>query len=427
MQNTDQLEEDDDFLFAEEEEIEEPQIGAQSTWKIMIVDDEPAIHDVTRLAISKISFQNKGLVFIDAYSGEEAKRLILEHPDTALVLLDVVMETDDAGLQVARYIREEAKNHFVRIVLRTGQPGQAPETEIILNYDINDYKEKTELTKQKLLTTIISCLRSYNDIVTIEHNRQQLIENAHVLKLAKRSAETANQAKASFLSKMSHELLTPLNAIIGYSDLLQEEAAMAGLDDFVPDIQKISEAGQRLSRLYTCILNMSKIEADKLHVTPETFNVCELAHEVILASQAQIRQNQNQLELECANLGTIHTDRNMLYQVLCSLLSNAGKFTQRGTVKLSGERITKENNKEWLRLKVCDTGIGLTAEEMNMIFHPFTQLDNSSTRLHDGAGLGLAIAENYTEVLGGTISIESIKGEGSTFTLELPINILDGL
>jgi signal transduction histidine kinase len=425
MQTANQLE-DDDFLFAEEEEVEELVVEETPTWKVMIIDDEPSIHEVTRLAIGQIVFQNKGLRFISAYSGEEAKRLILEHPDTALVLLDVVMETDDAGLQVARYIREEAKNYFVRIVLRTGQPGQAPETEIILNYDINDYKEKTELTKQKLLTTVISCLRSYNDMMTIEQNRRQLIENAHILKLAKRSAESANQAKTSFLSKMSHELLTPLNAIIGYSDLLQEEAAMAGLDDFVPDIQKISEAGQRLSRLYTCILNISKIEADKLQVSPEMFNVCELAHEVVLASQAQIRQNHNQLQLECLDLGTMHSDRNMLYQILCSLLSNAGKFTQRGTVKLSGERITKES-KEWLKIKVCDTGIGLTIEEMNAIFQPFNQLDNSSTRMHEGAGLGLAIAESYCNVLGGNISIESIKGEGSTFTLEIPVNILDGL
>ncbi len=133
MQNINQLEED---------KIEE----TQATWKVMIVDDEPAVHDVTRLAIGNVSFQNKELFFVDAYSAEEAKRLILEHPDTALVLLDVVMETDDAGLQVARYIREEAKNHFVRIVLRTGQLGQAPETEIILNYDINDYKVKVRLS-----------------------------------------------------------------------------------------------------------------------------------------------------------------------------------------------------------------------------------------------------------------------------------------
>ena len=419
-------EDNDDFLFADEEDVEEVVAEPQPTWKVMIVDDEPAVHEVTHLAIGQIVFQNKGLSFVDAYSGEEAKRLIVEHPDTALVLLDVVMETDDAGLRVARFIREEAKNHFVRIVLRTGQPGQAPETEIILNYDINDYKEKTELTKQKLLTTVISCLRSYNDMMTIEKNRRQLIENEHILRLAKRSAESANQAKTSFLSKMSHELLTPLNAIIGYSDILQEEAAMAGLDDFVPDIQKISEAGQRLSRLYTCILNISKIEADKLQVSPENFNACELANEVALTTQSQIRQNYNQLQIECTELGMIHTDRNMLYQILCSLLNNAGKFTQRGTVKLSGKRITKED-KEWLKIKVCDTGIGLTIEEMNAIFQPFNQLDNSTTRIHEGAGLGLAIAENYTEVLGGTISVESVKGEGSTFILEIPTNILDGL
>jgi len=424
MQSPDQ--EDDDFLFADEEdEDDEVVTESQPTWKVMIVDDEPAVHEVTHLAIGKIVFQNKGLYFVDAYSGEEARRLILEHPDTALVLLDVVMETDDAGLQVARYIREGAKNHFVRIVLRTGQPGQAPETEIILNYDINDYKEKTELTKQKLLTTVISCLRSYNDMMTIEQNRRQLIENERILKFAKRSAESANQAKTSFLSKMSHELLTPLNAIIGYSDILQEEAVIAGLDAFIPDIQKISEAGQRLSRLYTCILNISKIESDKLQISPEVFDICELINEVILTTQPQIRQNNNQFQWQCVDLGVMQSDRNMLYQILSSLLNNAGKFTQHGTVKLIGERISREENKEWLIIKVTDTGVGLTTEEMNAIFQPFNQLDNSTTRVYDGAGLGLAIAENYCGVLGGCISVESKKGEGSTFTLTIPINILD--
>jgi CheY-like chemotaxis protein len=113
---------------------------------VIIIDDEPEVHAVTKLALSDFSFQDKSLEFYSAYSGEDGKRLILEHPDAAIVLLDVVMETDDAGLKVAKYIREEAHNHKVRIILRTGQPGQAPERQVILDYDINDYKSKTELT-----------------------------------------------------------------------------------------------------------------------------------------------------------------------------------------------------------------------------------------------------------------------------------------
>lgn len=162
----------DDFLFSDEpQEICEVIKG---TWKVIIVDDEPEVHAVTKLALSDFEFQDKRLEFISAYSGAEAKEQIDKNPDAAIVLLDVVMETDDAGLKVAQYIREVAKNNHIRIILRTGQPGQAPERQVIVNYDINDYKSKTELTAQKLFTVVMSSLRSYRDILSIEQSRQGL-------------------------------------------------------------------------------------------------------------------------------------------------------------------------------------------------------------------------------------------------------------
>lgn len=163
-----------DFLFSDEPEEQISHHEVQGTWKVLVVDDEPEVHAVTKLALSDFSFQDKRLEFINAYSGKEAKQKILDHPDTAIVLLDVVMESDDAGLQVARFIREEAKNNHVRIILRTGQPGQAPERHVIVNYDINDYKSKTELTSQKLFTVMMASLRSYRDILAIEQSRQGL-------------------------------------------------------------------------------------------------------------------------------------------------------------------------------------------------------------------------------------------------------------
>ncbi|MBD1581250.1 response regulator [Pseudoalteromonas sp. S16_S37] len=163
----------DDFLFSDEpNEIIEPENSGK--WKVIIVDDEPEVHAVTKLALSDFEFQKKRLEFLSAYSGEEARKVISDHPDAAIVLLDVVMETDDAGLQVAKFIREEAKNGHIRIILRTGQPGQAPERQVIVNYDINDYKSKTELTAQKLFTVVMSSLRSYRDILAIEQSRQGL-------------------------------------------------------------------------------------------------------------------------------------------------------------------------------------------------------------------------------------------------------------
>lgn len=155
---------DDRFEFAAE-----PAEGPP--WKVLIVDDEPEVHDVTRLVLGSFRFAERPLVLISAYSSREAERLLTEHGDTAVVLLDVVMETEQAGLDLVRTIRGQLGNRFVRIVLRTGQPGQAPEHEVIAAYDINDYKEKTELTSQKLATALYTALRAYRDMRTIETSR----------------------------------------------------------------------------------------------------------------------------------------------------------------------------------------------------------------------------------------------------------------
>ncbi len=169
----------DTVLFADDDsdmEISETPASHVNTppWKVLIVDDEPSIHEVTKLALTGFTFANRPVEFLSAYSGVEANKLMEENPDCAIVLLDVVMEHDHAGLDVAKYIREELNNKLVRIILRTGQPGQAPEREVITNYDINDYKAKTELTSEKLFTVMYSSLRSYRDLITIERNRKGL-------------------------------------------------------------------------------------------------------------------------------------------------------------------------------------------------------------------------------------------------------------
>ncbi|WP_019502997.1 diguanylate cyclase domain-containing protein [Pseudanabaena sp. PCC 6802] len=179
---------DDEVLFCDEDEETAPQTtdilqtetaGATETevWKVIIVDDEPSVHRATQLALKNFRFEDKPLSFYSAYSAEEAKQLIsIDHPDTTFILLDVVMETNDAGLRVVRYIREELKNQHVRIILRTGHPGEAPEESVIVNYDINDYKLKVELTRQRMVTTAIAALRSYRDIITIEKQKQELTQ-----------------------------------------------------------------------------------------------------------------------------------------------------------------------------------------------------------------------------------------------------------
>ena len=159
---------DNSQSFLIDDGLQRPKKSSLEKWKIMVVDDEEEVHSITRLVLRGFSFDGLDSVLLSCYSGEDAKRLIQEHPDTAVMLLDVVMETDQAGLDVVRFVRKELCNGLVRIILRTGQPGQAPEWRVIVEYDINDYKEKNELTAQKLVTAITSALRSYKDLRTIE-------------------------------------------------------------------------------------------------------------------------------------------------------------------------------------------------------------------------------------------------------------------
>lgn len=167
---------DDDFLDDDEVPAAESQDAGQD-WKVLVVDDEPDVHTVTRLALAGVTFRDRPIRFFNAYSAEEGRKMLAEDPEIALVLLDVVMETDHAGLEMAQWVRQQLGNHQVRIVLRTGQPGLAPEREVIEDYDINDYQAKSQLTHERLFTVLIGSLRNFSDIQTIETNRKVIEAN----------------------------------------------------------------------------------------------------------------------------------------------------------------------------------------------------------------------------------------------------------
>lgn len=162
---------DDELLFADDDLDNEDEM---KKFNVLIVDDESLVHDMTSLALRDVEFKNKGINFLHAYSAKEAKEILEKNNDIAVIFLDVIMETDTAGLDLIKVIREDLKNTMVRIILRTGQPGMSPEEEVIVNYDINDYKDKTELTQQKLFSSLISALRSYGDLVKIKKNKDGL-------------------------------------------------------------------------------------------------------------------------------------------------------------------------------------------------------------------------------------------------------------
>ncbi len=196
-------EDNEDSLFIEDES--EP-IQSEETWKILIVDDDAEVHSVTRLALKNFTFEEKPLTLMDAYSGQEAKELIQSHPDIAMILLDVVMEKDDSGLDVVNYIRSSVKNDFVRIILRTGQPGKCPETLVILNYDIDDYKTKTELTKPKLLTAVVTALRTYSAITKLDSSKVEMARLAQQNNQLYQQARNYSQILEAKVEERTQEL-----------------------------------------------------------------------------------------------------------------------------------------------------------------------------------------------------------------------------
>jgi signal transduction histidine kinase/DNA-binding response OmpR family regulator len=237
---------------------------------------------------------------------------------------------------------------------------------------------------------------------------------------AKEASEMANRTKSLFLANMSHELRTPLNAIVGYSEMLQEEAADQKLDSFVTDLEKINASGKQLLGLINDILDLSKIEAGKMELFIEHFDLGALIDEVAATITPMVEKNSNKLHIERAkNLDGMRADQTKVRQALFNLLSNAAKFTHEGTITLTAKREMMDDE-EWIVFCIADTGIGLTPEKIVKLFQDFTQADASTTRKFGGTGLGLALTRRFCQMMGGDVTVSSVPGKGSTFTIKLP-------
>jgi len=241
---------------------------------------------------------------------------------------------------------------------------------------------------------------------------------------AKHAAEEANRAKSTFLANMSHELRTPLNAIIGYSEMLEEETRDSGKIENVQDLRKIQASGKHLLSLINDVLDLSKIEAGKMVLHLETFEVSQVIEEMVTTLQPAAAKNGNSIHVQLAkNVNMMRADITKVRQILFNLLSNACKFTDHGSVSVNVEQI-KVEDRDWIQFQVRDNGIGISARQKQNLFQEFAQADASIARKYGGTGLGLAITHRFVQMMKGHIGVESEIGQGAVFTVGLPAQVV---
>jgi signal transduction histidine kinase/DNA-binding response OmpR family regulator len=266
--------------------------------------------------------------------------------------------------------------------------------------------------------------RTFNEMSAhLDRARTELEKQQHKLSILKDAAESANRAKSQFLANMSHELRTPMNAIIGYSEMLEEEAEDLGQESFIPDLQKIKAAGRHLLALINDILDLSKIEAGKADLFLEPFDIQSMIRDVEATMQPLVEKNSNAFTVDVpADIGSMTADLTKVRQSLFNLLSNASKFTTGGSIEVRCRRLAV-TAQDWVEFRISDSGIGMTAEQLARVFDAFAQADASTTRKYGGTGLGLTITRRFCEMMGGNITVESEAGVGTRFTILLPAEV----
>jgi signal transduction histidine kinase len=404
-------------------------------WPILIVDDDEQVHQMTQVILRDLSYLGRPFRCIEATSAAEAAAILDLQPEIPVVLLDVVMETPDAGLRLVRHIREELGNHRIRIILRTGQPGDAPERDVVLGYDINDYKSKSELTAQKMFTALVGALRAWNDITTIERLNSELTElNASLeskvdertaelresneaLARSKTRAETAllreTEAKGQlrqFLSMVSHEFRTPLAIIDSSAQMLRfrvEKSDPGG----VTRLDTIRGGVQRLLGLIDTCLADEQLDSGRIVLREKSFDIGPMIEVTLthyrVASPTHLYRHQFSENL------AVWGDPGMIALVINNLVGNAVKYSPAGSEIMVAS--TRDGGD--VAISVIDQGMGIPDQDLPHIFERFHRAANSKGI--PGSGIGLHMVRQIVEMHGCTISVDTRLKAGSRFTVRL--------
>lgn len=392
-----------DELFSFKED-KAPLIFHGEPWKVLIIDDDEDIHRSTNLVLKDFIFNNRPIEIISGYSGKDAIDLMKNNDAISVIFLDVIMETENAGLEVVTHIREKIGNQSVRILLRTGQ---CSEEDIFEHYDINSFLNKATVSSQELKMQLKGALRNF-----------KLLED---MVTAKNSAENANKAKSQFLANMSHEFRTPLHGILSYAQMGEKRVDKVPTAKLKVYFENIETCGVRLLDLINNLLDISKLEAGKMELNIAEYNVEDIISDCLNELSAKLDSRSINIIINIETSPTIiECDKGLFHQVLTNLLSNAIKHSPTGkNITFNGIIIGST-----FEFSIVDQGVGLAKDKLEIIFKKFTQDKEMETGTGMGStGLGLAISKKIIEAHQGKIWAESStdKDIGGIFKISMPV------